>query len=255
MKTVSLINEKDRVIGIVVSILCLLFLFLFLYFTTFEKADPSPMDIPLETQIPLTQMVFKNLKVETSGGGGGGGGRPSDAKVDPLPKSQTEKILTTNKLTENKVNTGQSKTTTSPNSQNESSSVKKSINPFSNGGDGEGTGGGVGRGSNVGFGNDDGPGRGEGNGIGTGNGTGKRIRLNDPNVDNIDSDENHKINLRVKIDEDGNVISAISTSRTTTTSQIIINKVISATISQVKYNKKPGAGVEEQFISISIRAK
>ena len=59
----------------------------------------------------------------------------------------------------------------------------------------------------------------------------------------------------MKIDENGDVISAVSTSRTTTISQLIINKVIAATISQVKYNKKPGAGIEEAFITVLIRAK
>lgn len=252
MRMVSLTNEKDSRIGIIISVVCLLILFLFLYFTTFEKADPSPIDIPLETQIPMTQMVFENLKVETSGGGGG---KASNAKIYKTPQLQTEKILTTKKQQEEKVNTGESNHTNAPDSKNEATSVKKSNNPFGDGGDNNGSEGGVGKGKGIGFGSDEGSGTGSGSAPAKGNGTGKRIRLNDPNVEDIESDVLMKINLRVKIDADGNVISAISTSRTTTTSQIIINKAIAATINQAKYNKKPDAGIEEQFITIIIRAK
>lgn len=83
----------------------------------------------------------------------------------------------------------------------------------------------------------------------------RRIRLNEPNLADITSETSVIIHLIVKIDEDGNVRSAKNTSRTSTTDQILINKVISIIIKQVKYNKKPDSGFEEALITININAK
>jgi hypothetical protein len=56
------------------------------------------------------------------------------------------------------------------------------------------------------------------------------------------------------VNEDGQVISATSTSKTTTTDQRIINQVISAVKSQVKYNKDPGAGLVSMFLTVKVNA-
>lgn len=250
---------NDKKVGAVVSVSTLLLVFLLLYISTIQSNKTKTSSIVLITDIPLeaVQETKTVIPVDEQNGGGGGGGTPSDDKVDPTPRPQTEEIVTSKSSSAVDMTSGKSNKTTDENSQNTATSVKKSTNPFGDGGNGSGEGGGVGKGKGIGFGNDNGSGSGSGsgNGAGGGNGNAKRIRLNDPNVDNIQSDANHKINLRVKIDADGNVLSATSTSRTTTTDQSIISKVISATVNQVKYNKKPGSGVEEQFISISIRAK
>ena len=261
METIISSELNDKKIGVLASIATLLIVFLLLYISTIENNKTKMHTITLITDIPLEPMQeFKEVTpVTEQGGGGGGGGTPSNDKVDPTPKPQTDHVVTskTSDVVAMKDN-GKSNKNTTENSTNTATSTKKSSNPFSaDGGNGDGTGGGVGKGKGIGFGPDNGEGRGPGNGPGSGGGNSgaKRIRLNDPNVDNIESDVDHKISLRVKIDENGNVISAVSTSRTTTISQLIINKVIAATISQVKYNKKPGAGIEEAFIPIRINAR
>jgi hypothetical protein len=249
METTVVATARDQKIGIVVSVLCLLFLFIFLYLTTFEKADPGPEELKVPTEIPLTALVIKNLKVEESGSKGGGS--PSDAPVDPKPQPKTEKVLTSKKINQTKVNSGQASTTTTNNSQSEDKTIKKSNNPF-------GTGGSDGK-KGAGFGGDEGDGsNGTGDGLtggGSGKKDGKRTRLTDPTVDDIESDANCTVQMRVKIDENGNVISATCTSLTTTISQLIKNKVCAATIRTARYNKKPGAGIEEAFITVLIRAK
>jgi|GEM_PF-5824634 len=116
-------------------------------------------------------------------------------------------------------------------------------NPFGSGGNSSG----------GGFGNDDGGySKGTGPGIGSGE---TRIRLNNPSVDHIESDVDVLINLKVTINEEGSIVSAFSTSKTTTTDQRIINQVISAVKEQVKYSKSPGAVMVTQYLSIKINAR
>jgi hypothetical protein len=62
------------------------------------------------------------------------------------------------------------------------------------------------------------------------------------------------VHLKLTVNEDGQVISASSTSKTTTTDQRIINQVISAVKSQVKYNKDPGAGLVSMFLTVKVNA-
>ncbi len=258
METISSSELNDKKIGVLASVATLLIVFLLLYISTIDNSKTKTHTITLVTDIPLEPLQeFKEVTpVTEQGGGGGGGGTPSNDKVDPTPKPQTDHVVTSKSSDAVAMkDNGKSNKTTAENSQNTATSTKKSTNFFTaDGGNGSGTGGGVGKGKGIGFGPDTGDGKGPGNGPGSGgNGSGaKRIRLNDPNVDNIESDSYQLISLRVKIDENGNVISAVSTSRTTTTSQAIINKVIAATISQTKYNKKPGAGIEEAFIKLQL---
>jgi hypothetical protein len=261
MSTISSSEIKDKKTGIFTSLGVLFIIFILLYINTIENSITKINSITLITDIPLeTIEEFKDANpVTQNGGGGGGGGTPSNDKVDPTPKPQTDQNVTSKSSTSSSMSDkGMSNKNTSDNSNNTATSTKKSNNPFGDGGDGSGSGGGVGKGKGIGFGPDNGSGNGPGNGGGTGGGTGDgaaRIRLIDPKVDNINSDANHKIVLRVKIDEDGNVISTQNTSRTTTTDQTLISEVREATKNQAKYKKKPGAGIEEAFITITIRAK
>jgi hypothetical protein len=252
MKFESLYKDRDKRIGLITSVLCLLSAFLFLLLNTFEIADPPPEEVPLNMTLPISALTFDNLKIENSGHSGGG--KASNKKKAAKTATEAEKIITSKKDNDTKVTSGESSSTPSPNPEKEATTPVKKPNPFSGGDQGKQDTGGVG----SGFGKDTGPEKGTsgtGKGKGESGGEFKRIRLNDPYIENIESDVNYKIQLRVKIDEDGNVIDAQNTSKTTTTSQIIINKVLSATISQVKYNKKPGSGIEEAYIIINIRAK
>lgn len=84
-----------------------------------------------------------------------------------------------------------------------------------------------------------------------------RIRLNNPNTENISSTITCKVALKLSLDNEGNVVDAsVVTSKTTTTDQKLLNKLIENVKSQVKYNKIEGkSGVENVFLTINILAK
>jgi hypothetical protein len=221
----------------------LLFLIIiYLFLKTFEMADPPPVAFVMKTETVIDQLVLENLRVES---GGMGGGTPSDDPVaDPTP--QTQQVITKAKNPKTKTNTGKSSHTTTPNSQNSASTPQQSNNPFGGGNDGK-----EGGGSGGPFGADKGntgPGPG-----GQGSGA-NRSRLNDPSVDHISTDVTVTIYLKLTINEDGNVVSAVNTSKTTTTDQRIINQVITAVKSQVKYNKDAGAGLATTYWTINVSA-
>ena len=87
---------------------------------------------------------------------------------------------------------------------------------------------------------------------GTGNG---RTRLNDVSINHIESDRDEIIYLKLTIDESGNVISCISTSKTTTTNQQLINQVKQAVIQQVKFSKSPGSEPVSVYYTVKIASK
>ncbi len=245
MVGLPVVNEQDKRIGIITSIVVMFLIFLFLMMKTFLMADPPPRDPIVKVETSIEEVVLKNLKVEP---GGKGSGTPTEDPVEPEPKPQTEKIITKATNPETKVNTGQSNKQTSPKSDNQASTTQEAPNPFGDGGSGGGTGGGKGKT----FGQDAGTGLASGKGSSEGEG---RVRLNDPSVDNIISDENHVIHLKLTINAEGAVIDVRNiASKTTTTDQRIINQVVIAVRNQVKYSKKPGAALESVFLTVRINA-
>lgn len=245
MATLPVVNEIDKRKGIIAAAITMLLLFLYLYFTKILMADPPPRDIPVKTETTIDQIELKNLVVEA---GGQGGGTPTNDPVVSEPKPQTQQVLTKPKNPKTQTNTGQSTNQTAENSNNTSSTTQASNNPFGDGGSGGGKGGGKG----GKFGNDNGT-AGTGPG-GNGNGDG-RTRLNDPSVDHIETNVNVTIHLKLTVNESGDVVSASNiTSKTTTTDQRIINQVISAVKSQVKYNKDPGSGMVSVYLTVKINA-
>jgi hypothetical protein len=162
-------------------------------------------------------------------------------KVD-TPKEQSQHSSAESSKTH--VFSGNSNNNTGYNTTNGSSTAIQSNNPFGTGGDGVGNGSVIGTSADVqGFGGDGpaGPGSGEG-----------RKRLNDPSIDHIATDVDITINLKVTVNSEGIVVSALSTSKTTTTDQRIINQVIAAVKNQVKYSKAPGSGLVTQYITVKI---
>jgi len=242
MSSFPIADKKDEQIGLIGSAVALLFLFMILMLVTYQIADPKPEPFQQAAQTELEELELENLKVDV---GGGSEGTPSDEPVTK-PQPETQQILTKKNNPTTKTTTGKGTKNTSPNSKNDPSNSTKSDNPFGTGGSGD-------QGSGSGkFGNDSGTGSGNGPG-GTGDGAG-RIRLVDP-VDDIVSDDNHRINLRLTINAEGNVIDVINiAAQTTTADQRIINQVIAATKKQAKYSKKPGAGPEIVFITLHLSA-
>lgn len=229
MSTVSIppvVLPKHRNAGIGVAVGCVLLALLILFIFTFEMADPPPREIPMKTSTSLTELEIKDLKIET---GGSGGGTPSN---DPIhePTPQTEKVLTKNKNDKSTSNTGESNKTNANNHTNTSTTTAESDDPFAEGGQDGGQGGG--RGGKIG--KDDGINDGYKN-----SNAKNRIRLNDPKCADIEVQYVTRISLKLTVDENGRVIDARSTSKTKTTDQRLISKVINEVLRDVKYNKDP----------------
>ncbi len=114
------------------------------------------------------------------------------------------------------------------------------VNPFGSGGYGNGTG--MSYGSN-------------GSGSGSGPGMGGRTRLNNVSIDHIECEQDATIYLKLTIDENGDVLSASVTSKTTTTDEQLINQVKAAVIQQVKFSKSPGTAPTIMFYTVKIDGK
>jgi hypothetical protein len=238
-----IVNSLDKRKGIIASAVLMLLLLLYLILTSFEMADPPPKDIPLTVAEPLDVTEIEDFTIA----GGAGGGDPSTAPLsDPQP--QTENVITKNNSS-SQVNSGNANSTNNPNSNNQSSTNQQSNNPFAQGGNGGGSGGG----SGGNFGNDNGNGTG-GTGGGTGGGAG-RVRLNEVNINDLYYNSDETIALKLVIDAQGNVVQVVNIAgKTTTTDQILINKVKAAVKKQVRYNKQDGAPLATVYYTVSINA-
>ncbi len=246
MAAIPIVNTLDKRKGIIASVITMLLLLIAMFLIKFEIADPPPQDIVVtaSTIIPK-ELKLDNLKVE----GGGSKGAASDNPVDE-PKPQTEKVITKKENPDTKEVTGESNNTNSPTSSNEASTTQQSSNPFGGGSSNSGQGSG-----NEGpFGTSTGPGSGTGSGTG-GGGNVKRTLVKIPSIDDLRSNVDVTITLKVTIDPEGNVLYAQNVKgSTTTTNQILINKVINRVKSGAKYNKAPGSGLMTVSLPITIRA-
>jgi hypothetical protein len=118
---------------------------------------------------------------------------------------------------------------------------------FGSGGDG-GNGGG---GNGPGFGPDGGPGSNGGPG-GNGSGAGRSV-TNHVDFD-LDYDQVVKFAFKLTVDANGNVLKAdVIMGQTSTTDQVLINKVKNAVIRQVKYSKSKGSAVVFKNYTLTIQ--
>jgi hypothetical protein len=244
MATIPIVDTIDKRRGMISALVVMLLLLIYLLLYTFEQADPPPQDIPVQLAEPMDITEIENVTIA----GGSGGGNPSDDPVTE-PKPQTENILTSTKPSNTQSHTGNANTTNSPNSNSDPSNSQQSDNPFADGGQGGGNGGGSG---NT-FGGDTGTGTGGNGGGGTGKG---RVRLNHVNVADLHYNSDEKIFLKLVIDAEGNVVQVVNlVSQTTTTDQILINKIKAAVKKQVKYNKESGAPLASVYYTVKIDAQ
>jgi len=214
MATLPVVERRHRGYGWLIAGGAITLLIVALLLISFKFPDPPPADEILPTEMPLDEILIKELTVE----GGAGSGEPTDAPQDD-PKPQTEQVLTKPENPETQENTGQSNHTNAQNNTNTASTPTPSDNPFSNGGNNNGTQGGNG----TGFGNDNGD-SGDGNGNQGGSGKG-RVRLNEVNVNGIQINVDATIYFKVTIDASGNVVKVQNLkAQTTTTDQSRTNQ-------------------------------
>ncbi len=243
MSRIPIVDKKDKRKGAIAAVLFMLTMAIYVGLISFQIADPPPQPVLVEVETHIDEIYLKNLTVD----GGSSSGSPSDAPVEQ-PKPQTERVITTDEA-DTKENTGESNHTTTATSDNTNSTTQQSNDPFASGGSNDGENGGSG---NT-FGSDGTGTEGDGGGSGSGKG---RVRLNDPILTGLKSNVNAYIYLKLTIDAQGNVVSASNIkAQTTTTNQILINKVIYQVKKQVKYNKDTGAPLAKVFMTVKVDAE
>jgi len=240
MATLPIVNTFDRRAGIISAVIAMIVLLIVILFLTYEQADPLPEDIPIALAAPLDVTEIYDVVIAN---GGGGGGDPSEA--EQITPNQIEQVLTSPD-SDTQVSSGTGTNTTAP--VDNGPSGDETPNMFGPGGSGGGNGGGEG----TGFGPDGGPGD-NGNG-GNGNGAGRSVKKH---VDfDLDYDQVVNFAFKLTVDSNGNVIkAAVIMGQTSTTDQVLINKVKSAVINQVKYSKSQGSSVIFKIYKFSIQPK
>lgn len=208
--------------------------------TTLMTLEAPPMD-----HIETVPSPFKVV------GGNGGSGSPDNSKYDPTPDPQVKQHDTQAK-SDNHVFSGKGHATTGKDQNKEASTIEKS--PFSgsggkNGGDKTGL-----------FGKDKGPGSGEGgDGPGSGkggNGEPKRRLVTDLPTSQIQSDENCKVIVKVRVSPDGDVTATPLYVRagSTTDNSIIIKEVIRIVKTYAKFNKVAGNSDQSFNLTVNVSA-
>jgi hypothetical protein len=241
-------NKNDSRKSFAISSLLFVLLYLSLLYLKFGQITTEPIEDIIKIEKNPDEITMH--KFETSEKTGGGSGQEVNAPLSDKFTPQTEKILNDpNSASTETISKGNSNHSNAEHSEtNEASTTKVAPNPFGSGGSGGGTQGGNGKG----FGKDNGDGTGKGNG----EGVKARIRLNDPNTEGIESDQNAKISMKLTINSEGDIIKIENiVAKTTTTNQSIINQVLANVKAQVKYNKKDGAAPEVVFLTVNLSAK
>jgi hypothetical protein len=231
-------ENKERKIAILASAIFISILLITSCFIRLFIHIPLPVDLPpLRSDEVIEEFIIDKEDIEIAQtGGSSGGGTENNAPVNPV------------KTTNPSVSEGKGFSDTTKNGNN------SALNPFGTGG----TGGGNGTGGGKLGGPGDRPGDGDpGGGGGGGDPTpGNRITKDVLNQEGIVTDVDITINLKLIINSSGKVVSATNiASKTTTTNNRIINKVISEVMKQIKYDEKKNADLEYVYITCKIRAQ
>ncbi|HRO76906.1 MAG TPA: hypothetical protein PLP27_12250, partial [Crocinitomicaceae bacterium] len=101
-----------------------------------------------------------------------------------------------------------------------------------------------------------GNGKGDGNGLGegSGSGVGERKRQTNLNVAGIKSNHDCRIDMKLSVNSEGNVVAVEVLGTTTTTDQKLIQQVTAAIKQQIKYSKRPNTTIERFNYSVNIKA-
>lgn len=244
MAAIPIVDTLDKRVGIVASVVAMTTIIILLLLITFEFSDPPPKDqvVVAETIMP-DEIVLEDLVVETSAGSNGA---PNDNPVDK-PQEQVQEVITQpNNPTQSP--SGHSDVTNGSNTNNPPSSAQNSDNPFNSGGNST-----DGPGHSTG---NDGPLQGGGSGTVAGGGPSSRNLIKLPDWSSISRDLTTKVTvtLNLTIDTDGNVVHAyVVQSKTTTSNNVLIQKIKNLVISSAKFNKVPGNGTTQLQYGFVVR--
>jgi hypothetical protein len=244
MATIPIVNSQDKRIGAISSVVAMLLVLLITWLIKYEIVDPPPQELHLEAAEPLDKTIIETAVLANGGGGGG------DPSSDPVNNPNTTQNTITNNNSNTTVNSGNANSTTTPNSDNPPSGDNVD-NPFA-GGFGGGTGGGQGTGNGTGIGNDTGPGT---NGPGGGGPSNRKV-LSGVDSDDIHYDYPATFHFKVGINADGYVVDVQNIkSKTTTSDERIIRKIIELIKRQVRYSKAPGATIQTKEFVVTYKPR
>lgn len=250
-ETVKAEEIKDRKVAGIIAISAFTLLLAILHFLGYRIPTP-----PLPEQLLYKDMEMELVPVELqnlpTGTGGGGSGTPTKAEKAEDTPEQMEELLTQSSSSSHVKSGGSNHTNTTKPNNNPPSAQHVSDNPFGTGG----SGGGSGTGNGHGIGNDDGNGNGPGSGGDGSGGNVKRFLVQQPNTNNIQSDENCKIVLSVLVDPSGDIIGkpTFVKNGSTTNDMVLINQVINIVKDQARFNKVTGSKNVKEAIVIRISA-
>lgn len=248
--------QKDKRIAFFSSLTMGIAFFLFLQFNGYKVPTPPIPEQLLYKDAEMELLPFEAYsEPANSGGSKGGAGTPSNDPLTNKPNPQNEQFVTDNASTTT-INNGKStRTNTDDASQNTATTIRKPDNPFAT----DGTGGGAmhGTGSGV-LGNDRGPGNGKGKGSGLGegdgSGIGERLRMNNLNISGIKSNNDCRIDMKLSVNSEGNIVGVEVLASSTTNDQNLIKQITALVKQQIKYNKRPNTNIERINYSVNIKA-
>ena len=248
--------QKDKRIAFFSALMMAIAFFLFLQFNGYKVPTPPIPEQLLYKDAEMVLLPFEAYSEPTkSGGSRGAAGTPSNDPLTNKPNPQNEQFVTDNNSTTT-INNGQSKrTNTDDASQNTATTILKPKDPFST----DGTGGGATHGTGTGvLGNDNGPGNGKGTGTGLGEGDGSglgdRKRMNNLNTVGIKSNHDCRIDMKLSVNSEGNVVGIEVLASSTTNDQKLIQQITTLVKQQIKYNKRPNTNIERINYSVDIKA-
>lgn len=251
MELLVVSNKQDITRSRIFSVAIIVVLLFLVSLIHISSVTDPPVHSEITREVPLEFLEIKLAPDGREGGSPGGSGTPSSAPLNKTNPPQQTALVSTNDPNATAVQSGKSnKTNTDKLTNNTATTTAQSNNPFSRGGEGGGTEGGSG---GV-FGADNGKGgKGTGAGSGTGSGTGvKRVRYNEIDVSGIYTNSQVQVQLILNVNDEGRVVSGRTVGAgTTTNDQQIINKVLSACRSQLRY--KPGSSMTEEYYTAVIK--
>lgn len=253
----NLRTEYNDSLGIIIAIISFVLLIVVIINRTLAPAIPERIEMPsiIEDTVllhitapPVEEAQTVKVPFKIKGGSPGGAGSPSNDPVIRRPMEQTQKVATIAK-SDVSVFSGQSNKTNGFNKNNAPSTMVKS--PFAGAG-------GATRGDKPGiFGNDYGPNYGPtGHGTEIGGSIPKRKKITNLSSDDLESDFDCTIYLKLQVNAEGNVIKAENISKkTTTTNAVIIARISELVKRQIKYEKANGAAIQIFELSVNLHAR
>lgn len=233
-KSIEALREEDHRRALYAVLVFLMLLILFFLLVSLEVPDP-----PLEE--PIVEITFEDFPEELGsqpeGGSQSNEVSPEEVNVpdpiDPAPDIATQSDETVNVNSNPANGSGQSES----NPNNNQPQVDNSFS-FPGSGNGQGTGSGDQFGSGTGVG-----GNGSGNTPGDGTYNPNRKIVQPPSFD-ANAQEEGKIALDIYIDANGTVVKTKFKSSKSTSGSDYLKKLAEKAARTMKYDKKPGAGME-----------